>query len=81
MGKIILPAFQPLHQGHIGVCVYMPYVQTEPQTRMIHTLYDVQKHPRFFFQHILQNDLYTGILCQKFLPEFDGLLHIPHGVV
>ena len=81
MGKVGLPAFQPLHQRCGSISVHMANVQTEPQTGMVHTFYNVQKHARFLFQHILENDFDTGILRQKLLPEFDGLLHMPHGVI
>jgi hypothetical protein len=59
----------------------MAHIQTEPQAGVIHTPDDVREPLGLRFQNVLQNDLHAGVLPQKFLPERDGLLHIPDGIV
>ena len=74
--------FQPLHhtdfRAHMGVA----HIQAQPEPGVIHPGGDIRHPLRVRFQHIFNAEhRVRRDALQKFLPEQNGLLRIPAGIV
>ena len=59
----------------------MPHVQTHPQPGVVHLPENPGHHFRPLLQHIFQHNVHAGVIPQKILPENNGLLRVPAGIV
>ena len=81
MGEKFRAGAHPFLHGNRGVSVHMPHVQTHPQPGVVHLPENLSHHLRLLLQHVFQHDVHAGVFLQKILPENNGLLRIPAGVV
>ena len=58
-------ALQPDICRNMGIDIHVPYVQAEPQPRVVHPPDDIQQHLRFFLHDVFQRDGEAGGFCQK----------------
>ena len=82
MGQPGGPVLQPPLHGDFGIGIHMAHIQAQPQTGIIHRRHNVPEQVGLRLQHIFQTQhRVPGHRLHKFLPEHNGLLHIPNGVV